>query len=105
MDCSTDAELRKLDDELILCLCFRVAIAVSNMRQSQRPGRFYLNQKTEHLEANCYFIRLGENPYTMSAIQSFLLDRVTVGDNDGALVTSILRVSKSAIVYRAEMLT
>jgi hypothetical protein len=39
------------------------------------------------------FPRLGENPFTMSALNSFLVDRITAGDIDGSLVTSILRVS------------
>jgi hypothetical protein len=39
------------------------------------------------------FPRLGENPFTMSALNSFLVDRITASDIDGSLVRSILKVS------------
>lgn len=39
-------------------------------------------------------LRLGENHFTLSALHSFLLDRVQVADYDSTLVSSILRVSK-----------
>jgi hypothetical protein len=43
------------------------------------------------IEANFSF-RLGENPFTMSALQSFLVDRINALDMDGELVKSILMV-------------
>jgi hypothetical protein len=43
------------------------------------------------MEANFSF-RLGENPFTMSALQSFLVDRINALDMDGNLVKSILMV-------------
>lgn len=37
-------------------------------------------------------IRLGENQFTMSALYSFMLDRVNAGDYDSSLVSNILKV-------------
>jgi len=38
------------------------------------------------------FFRLGENQFTMAALNSFMLDRVNATDYDSALVSAILKV-------------
>ncbi len=41
---------------------------------------------------------LGLNEWVMSALYSFMLDRVTAGDLDSTLVTSILKVQNNVSV-------
>lgn len=46
-----------------------------------------------HINAHANkLIRLGENQFTMSALYSFMLDRVNAGDYDSSLVSNILKV-------------
>ncbi|KAL9623900.1 MAG: hypothetical protein Q9160_001892 [Pyrenula sp. 1 TL-2023] len=47
---------------------------------------------------------LGNNPYTLSALQSFLLDRVHAGDNDGPLVINILKLMNSFTSVTTDLL-
>lgn len=56
-----------------------------------RPGLYFVLCDTH---SNLSF-RLGENPFTMSALQSFLVDRINALDMDGSLVKSILKVCHS----------
>lgn len=42
-------------------------------------------------------LRLGENQFTLSALYSFLLDRVNAEDYDSKLITAILEVSDSGM--------
>lgn len=42
--------------------------------------------------------RLGENQFTMSALQSFMLDRFNAGDYDSSLVKEILKVSFATLL-------
>ena len=48
------------------------------------------------------YSRLGENPFTMAALQSLLADRITAGDIDGSLVISILKVRLSSISCKSQ---
>ena len=54
--------------------------------------------RISHTETDGYS-RLGENPFTMAALQSLLADRITAGDIDGSLVISILKVRLSPVAY------
>jgi hypothetical protein len=60
------------------------------MHQKDVLNSTYCN--LQDLYSNVIFYSLAENQWVMSALYSFMLDRVTAGDLDSSLITSILKV-------------
>ncbi|KIV96519.1 hypothetical protein, variant 1 [Exophiala mesophila] len=72
------------------------------------PPRVMLGRKLDicfDINANANkLIRLGENQFTMSALYSFMLDRVNAGDYDSSLVSNILKFVVKFETLDTEML-